>query len=167
MMRTLLEDRFKLRVHRETRQMPAFALTVAREGRLGPNLAPSKFDCRAWNTQRRFGGTAEEPVDASGRSWCPNFVDTSRPGVSFERFAGPLSVLMQRLQSLVDRPIVDATGLSGNFEWTMTVGFGSNPPSDVPTIFTALQDHLGLKLEARQAPVDVLVVDHVELPTPD
>jgi uncharacterized protein (TIGR03435 family) len=167
MMRTLLEDRFTLRVHREMREMPVYALTVAREGRLGPNMAPSKFDCRAWLTQRRFGGTAEEPVDASGRSWCLNFVDTSRAGVTHERFAGPVSVLMQRMQAYAERPIIDATGLSANFEWVLTVGWGPNAPADVPTVFTALQDQLGLKLEPRRAPVEVLVVDHVELPTPD
>jgi uncharacterized protein (TIGR03435 family) len=167
MMRALLEDRFKLRVHRETRQMPVYALTVARAGRLGPNLAPSQFDCRAYQAQRRAGGTAQEPVDAKGSSWCPSFVDTSRPGVSNERFAGPIRVLMQRVQPLVDRPVVDATGLSGNFEWAMRLGWGPDAPADVPGIFTALQDQLGLKLETRQAPVEVLVVDSVELPAPD
>ena len=167
MMRTLLEDRFKLRVHREMRQMPAYALTVVREGRLGPNLVRSKFDCQAYLAQRRAGGVAEEPVDASGKSWCLAFVDTSRAGVSNERFAGPVSVLIQRLQFSVDRPIVDVTGLSGNFEWNMTLAWGSNAPADVSGVFTALQDQLSLKLETRQAPVEVLVVDHVELPTPD
>ena len=58
MLRALLEDRFKLRVHRETRQMPVYALTVAREGRLGPNLKPSKFNCEAYLAQRRAGGAA-------------------------------------------------------------------------------------------------------------
>lgn len=74
---------------------------------------------------------------------------------------------MQRVQFNVDRPIVDATGLSGNFEWVLTFGWGSNPPADVPQLFAALQEQLGLKLEARQGPIEVLVVDHVELPTPD
>ena len=167
MMRTLLEDRFKLRVHREMRQMPVYALTVARAGRLGQNLVPSKFDCQAYLTQRRAGGRAEEPVDAKGKSWCLAPIDTSRPGVANLRSAGPVRSLMQGLQPYVDRPVVDATGLSGNFEWVVTLGWGPTAPLDVPGTFTALQDQLGLKLEARQAPVDVLVVDHVELPTPD
>jgi uncharacterized protein (TIGR03435 family) len=167
MLRTLLEDRFKLRVHREMRQMPVYALTVTRAGRLGPKLVPSKFDCETYLAQRRFGGTAEEPVDARGDSWCLFPIDQSRPGVSILRFAGPVRLLRQRMQPYIDRPIVDATGLSGNLEWVMTFGSGPSAPTDVPEIFTALQDQLGLKLEARQAPVEVLVVDSVELPTPD
>src|SRR6266850_5038973 len=165
MMRALLEDRFKLRVHREMRQMPVYALTVAREGRLGPNLVPSKFDCEAYLAQRRAGGAAQEPVDASGRSWCLYPIDGSRPGVELMRTAGTVKRLMQRVQPYVDRPVIDATGLSGNVEWILTFAWGPNAPADVPEIFTALQDQLGLKLQARQAPVEVLVVDSVELPT--
>jgi uncharacterized protein (TIGR03435 family) len=70
MLRALLEDRFKLRVHREMRQMPVYALTVAQPGRLGANLKPSKSDCQAYMAQRRVGGTAAEPVDSAGNSWC-------------------------------------------------------------------------------------------------
>ena len=164
MMRALLEDRFTLRVHRETRQMPAYALTVARAGRLGPNLVPSTFDCQAWLAQRRAGGVAPEPIDARGDSWCLYPIDTRRP---LERFAGPVRVLMQRVQPRVDRPIIDATGLSGNYEWMLSGAWGPNAPADAPGIFTALQDQLGLKLETRQAPVEVVVVDSVQLPTPD
>jgi uncharacterized protein (TIGR03435 family) len=166
MMRALLEDRFKLRVHRETRQMPVYALTVAREGRLGPNLVPSKFDCEAFLAQRRSGGRAEEPVDANGESWCLYLI-VPVPGVQGLRSAGSVTQLMQRLQAYVDRPIVDATGLSGNLEWVLRFASGPEAPADVPQLVTALQDQLGLKLEPRQAPVDVLVVDSVELPTPD
>ena len=174
MMRTLLEDRFKLRVHREMRQMSVYALTIVRQGRLGPNLVPSKFDCQAYLDQRRAGGAAAEPVDASGHSWCLYPIDGSRPGVASLRTAGSVRRLMQHPQPYVDRPIVDATGLSGNVEWVLTFAWGLNapgggapPPADVPEIFTALQDQLGLKLEARRAPVEVLVVDSVQLPTPD
>ena len=174
MMRTLLEDRFKLRVHREMRQMPVYGLTVARKGRLGPNLVPSKFDCEAYLAQRRAVGVAQEPVDASSNSWCLYPIDRSRPGVEIVRMAGPVKLLMQRAQPYVDPPVVDATGLSGNVKWILTFAWdpnapagGPGAPADVPEIFTALQDQLGLKLETRQAPVEVLVVDHVELPTPD
>ena len=125
MMRALLEDRFKLRVHREMRQMRAYALTVAREGRLGPNLVPSKFDCEAYLAQRRAGGAAQEPVDGSGSSWCLSPIDR-RPGVERMRMAGPVKLLMQRLQPYVDRPVVDATNLSGNVEWVLTFAWGTN-----------------------------------------
>jgi len=167
MMRALLEDRFKLRVHREMRQLPVYALTMAREGRLGPNIAPSTFDCEAFLAQRRFGGTAPEPVDANGEGWCLYFIDLSRPGVQNLRRAGPVRLLRERVQGWVDRPVVDVTGLSGNFEWVLTFSTGPDAPRDVPDIFAALWEQLGLELEERQAPVEVLVVEHVELPTPE
>jgi len=125
-------------------------------------------------TQRRAGGAAEEPVDASGTSWSLYPIVGSRPGVELMRMAGPVKLLVQRVQPYVDRPVVDATSLSGNVEWVLTFAWGPNGPAaepnllaDVPEIFTALQDQLGLKLAARQAPVEVLVVDSVELPTAD
>ena len=167
MMRALLEDRFKLRVHRETRQMLVYALRVLRDGRFGPNLARSKFDCGTYLAQRRAGGSAEEPVDASGKSWCLDPLDRSRPGVEKLRMAGPVALLMQRTQPFVERPLIDATGLSGNVEWVLTFGWGTNAPADVADLFTAFQEQLGLKLESTRAPVDVLVIDHVEQPTPD
>jgi uncharacterized protein (TIGR03435 family) len=166
MLRALLEDRFKLRVHKEVRQMPVYALTVARSGRLGPNLVPSTFDCEAYMAQRRAGGAAPEPVDSTGNSWCQLGVNTTGPAEI--RRAGPL----RRLAGLVgghltDRPVVDATGLPGNFEWVVTFSRLGSPQTDHPDIFRAFQDQLGLKIESRQAPIDVLVVDHVELPTPN
>jgi uncharacterized protein (TIGR03435 family) len=167
MMRTLLEDRFKLRVHRETRQMPVYALTLVRAGRFGPTLTASKFDCEAFLAQRRAGGSAEEPVDASGKSWCLYPIDRSRPSVENMRMAGPVRLLMQRAQPFVERPVIDTTGLSGNVEWVLTFGWGTNAPADVPDLFTALQEQLGLKLEPTKAAVDVLVIDHVERPAPD
>lgn len=141
----------------------------ARPGRLGPKLAPSRFDCRPYVAQRNAGRAVEEPVDANGVGWC-NPLNENGPmvaGVMVTRRAGPVSVLAQRLQPYVDRPILDATGLSGNFEWDVRYAFRPAAPADFPTLFTALQEQLGLKLEPRQAPVEVLVVDHVELPTPD
>jgi uncharacterized protein (TIGR03435 family) len=167
MMRTLLEDRFKLRVHRELREMPAYALTVARPGRFGPNLAPSRFDCDAWLTQRRAGGTADEPVNARGESWCLFPIGSGGPGVEHARNAGPMRLLLQRIQPYLDRPVVDDTGVSTNVEWMLTFGSGPNAPSDVAALSTALEEQLGLRLESRRAPVEVLVVDSVELPPPD
>jgi uncharacterized protein (TIGR03435 family) len=164
MMGALLEDRFKLRVHWEMRQMPVYALTVAREGRLGPSLVRSKFDCPAYLAQRRAGGTAEEPIDASGLSWC---LSRMSPGAQVLRSAGSVTHLMQSVQPYVDRPIVDATGLAGNLEWILSFAPGLNVSADVPGIFTALQEQLGLKLDKREGPVEVLVVDSAELPTPD
>jgi uncharacterized protein (TIGR03435 family) len=166
MMRALLEERFKLRVHREMRQTSAYALTVGRQGSLGPNLVSSKFDCQAYLAQRRAGGNAPEPVNERGESWCL-FPITMGAGARAIRMAGPLKLLIERVTPFVDRPIVDATGLSGNYEWALTFATGPDAPSDVPRIFDALRAQLGLNLERRDVPLEVLVVDHVELPTSD
>jgi uncharacterized protein (TIGR03435 family) len=148
------------------RQTPAYALTVARAGRLGPNLVASKFDCDAYLAQRRAGGTAPEPVNESGESWCLFPIDI-RAGARAIRMAGPLKLLMERVTPFVDGPIVDATGLTGNYEWVLTFAAGPDAQSDVPRIFDALRAQLGLNLERRDVPLEVLVVDHVELPTSD
>src|SRR5262249_37811290 len=100
--------------------------------------------------------------------------------------AQPLSQILQFLSPLVDRVVLDRTGLSGNFDvdlqWTpdqlpqRAPGTSADQPLRVngvdadpngPSIFTALQEQLGLKLESTKSPVDVLVIDHVEQPTPD
>jgi uncharacterized protein (TIGR03435 family) len=167
MMRALLEERFKLRVHREMRQSPAYALTVARAGRLGPNLVASKFDCEAYLAQRRAGGTAPEPVNESGESWCLFPISNPIPGARAIRMAGPLKLLIERVTPWVERPIVDATGLTGNYEWVLTLAAGPEAPADVPRIFDAIRAQLGLNLERREVPLEVLVVDHVELATSD
>lgn len=165
MLRALLEDRFKLRVHKEMRQMPVYALTVARPGRLGPNLKPSKFDCDAYIARRQADSTAAEPVDSAGKSWCQVAgARTTRP-IQI-RTAGPMSRLAGQLGGhLTDRPVVDATGLAGNFEWVVTYNLPGDPEPVHAGIFTAFQEQLGLKIEEGQAPLEVLVIDAVELPT--
>jgi uncharacterized protein (TIGR03435 family) len=164
MLRALLEDRFKLRAHKEVRQMPVYAVTVARRGRLGPNLKPSKFDCEAFFTQRRAGGAAPEPVDSAGNSWCQLGAGSSDP-VEFRR-AGRLTRLTGLAESFLrDRLVVDDTGLSGNFEWDVTFSPRASAQGDYPEIFTAFREQLGLKIVPRQAPIEVLVIDSVQLPT--
>jgi uncharacterized protein (TIGR03435 family) len=105
------------------------------------------------------------PVDSTGHSWCQlSGVITTGPAQI--RTAGPLRRLAELVRGhLTDRPVVDATGLPGNFEWVVTFSRLGNPQADHPDIFTAFQDQLGLKIESRQAPLEVLVVDSVELPT--
>jgi uncharacterized protein (TIGR03435 family) len=175
MMRSLLAERFKLAVHRETRESPAYALElVRRDGRLGPQLHRSTVDCAAIAAARgRTGG----PPTGSG---------TDRPQCGIRAAGGqmmaggiPLSQLGTLLSSMVQRVVIDKTGLTGNFDfdlkWTpdrMPQGAPGSPipaPSDpdAPSIFTALQEQLGLRLESAKNTVEVLVIDHVERPTPD
>jgi uncharacterized protein (TIGR03435 family) len=175
MVQKLLADRFGLVTHRETRELPMYALTVARgDGRLGPNLVRSDVDCEKWiaekRPQRDAGGPS--PVAPSG------FRPACMLNASVRYLTGGTRTIQQltaALQSLVERPVVDRTGLSGTFDmdmkWTSGVASapGSNaaPVDDGASIFTALQEQLGLKLEAGRAPFEVLVIDSVSRPTPD
>jgi uncharacterized protein (TIGR03435 family) len=144
MIRTLLRDRFKLASHFEKRELPVYALVVAStDGRLGPALHATT-----------------EP---------PNF----RQGIGSLTGRAPLNVLVATLSSATQRHVVDRTGLRGTYEmnvhWTpMNLPSGVVPDApDSPSVFTAVQEQLGLKLESTTAPVDVLVIDKVEKPTAD
>jgi uncharacterized protein (TIGR03435 family) len=178
-MRTLLADRFKLAVHWETKELPIYALVVARSDRkLGPNIRPAAVDCAAI--------TAGVPAAAKeGRVTNPNTADHVACGMRnnagrFQFGGNPLSVFANGLANQVARTVVDRTGLTGNwdFEFTFTperfrqarsTGVDA-PPSvdpDGPSLFTAIQEQLGLKLESTKGPVQVLVIDRVEQPSPD
>jgi bla regulator protein blaR1 len=156
LLQSLLEDRFKLNVHRETRQLPIYSLVRARkDGSPGPQLRPSIVDCKI------------EP-------------DKCRLDFAPGRFYGGamrMDSLIGFLSSNVQRVVVDRTGLKGTFELTLEFtpdrtalplsADATPPPADKPSILTALQDQLGLKLESGRGPVDVVVIDHVERPTED
>ena len=179
MLQDLLEDRFKLRTHRETREMPVYALRLARsDGKLGEGLKPSAIDCAAMRGRGRGGrmGPPPGPPPLGERPQCgmrvaPNQVLAG--GVA-------LTQLTQMLSQFTQRIVVDRTGLSGNFDIDLSftperMPQGPPPPGapplnidpNGPSLFTALQEQLGLKLESDKAPVEVLVIDHVERPTPD
>ena len=164
MLQRLLADRFNLRAHREKRTLPVYALTVAREGSLGPELRRSVQNCVEWAAARKKDPQVAEPRDRRGTPLCAG--PQPSPTVRLLRNAGPAAAIARQIQAFVDRPLVDATGLTGNVEWTLT--FAMNPlDPDTPSIFTAVEDQLGLKLEPRMSPneIEVLVVDSVELPT--
>jgi uncharacterized protein (TIGR03435 family) len=154
LLQSLLEDRFKLKAHRETRNLPRYALILARkDGTLGPQLRRSSSDCG---------------VDVSA---CAT---TARPGL-YSSGGTPISSLSNYLASaVVQQVVVDRTGLTGRFaihlEWAPDLsGTGRGDTAiqsvDTTSIFTALQEQLGLKLESERGPVDVVVIDHVERPT--
>jgi uncharacterized protein (TIGR03435 family) len=177
MVQALLRDRFKLVVHRETRELSAYALTLARkDGRLGPQIARSDVDCAQWLADKRpqIGAGGPSPVAPGGKRPACLLMATRRFLTAGTK---PMSELAVALQSLVGRPVVDQTGLTGAFDmdlqWTPSVEMSATPngpPSaadDGASIFTALQEQLGLKLEPTNSSFNVLVVDHVEQPTPD
>ena len=102
----------------------------------------------------------------SSASISNEYIVSGRGGLQGVRSAGPIARLTNRIQSFVDRPIIDATGLTGTFEWTLSVNLVAiSDDVGLPPIFGALQEQLGLKLEPRTAPLEVLVVDSVEMPT--
>ena len=173
MMRALLEERFKLATHQEKRDMPIYALVLARsDGKLGPQLQASTVDCAALRGRGRGpggvppGGPPPGPPSPTERPLCGMRIT---PG-SLSGGGFPVSQLANILGPQVQRMVVDRTGLTGNFDFDLTWRPEQGPAasdSNGPSIFTALQEQLGLKLESTRDQVDVLVIDHIEPPTPD
>jgi uncharacterized protein (TIGR03435 family) len=186
MLRTLLADRFKLRMHAETREMALYSLEFAREDRrLGPNLIPSTVDCVA-----RSRGDQPAPPPAPPRPGEPPPPDCSvslgmTPNESFLNAGGMAFPELVRLISRnLGRPIVDMTGLTGSYNVQMRfqadapglpglplpprpVPLGASADSTAPSLMTAVQEQLGLRLESGRGPVPVQVVDNVERPAED
>jgi uncharacterized protein (TIGR03435 family) len=158
MLQALLEDRFKLKVHWETRTMPIYALTV---GKKGPKLTPTAEPAE----QRPNGMNGSKRLPNGNNLSTLNAVDSS-----MQDFA-------DRLGEFMDRPVVDRTGLKGNFgfkvEWESEADSPSNSGPGMigrimhagPAMFTAIDEQLGLKLESTKGPVEVLVIDQVEQPS--
>jgi uncharacterized protein (TIGR03435 family) len=154
-LRAILAGRFKLTLHRETRDLPVYALLTANDG---PKLQASRPDS---NPAARVHHV---------------FMDSDRLSVEAVTMASFGDMLSERLR----RNVVDKTGLTGNYDITLHSD-GSQPQRDLdgrplangklppaypdPAFFTALQDQLGLRLESQTAPVEVLVIDHAEEPS--
>jgi len=174
-MRTLLAERFKLAVRRETREMDIYALVLARpDGKLGPALKPTTQDCAAMIAAARGGPPPGPPPGPNSPVVC------GMRGLPGRLVAGamPMSLLASNLSGQVQRIVVDRTGLSGawDFEITFAPERPLNPPPGVefppadpnaPSLFTAMQEQLGLKLQSARGPVEVLVVERVEQPISD
>jgi uncharacterized protein (TIGR03435 family) len=173
MLRRLLAERFKLKTRVEMRDIPVYALTVASPGRLGPQLRPSAYNCEAWQQTRRDNPQAAEPLDSRGRPACQSPPVT--PGLITRRSAGAIAALLPQIDPELDRPVIDRTGLEGNLEWELTHesrAVRENPSlasfaSKAPTIDVALQEQLGLRLVPVTAPFEVLIIESVQMPTPD
>jgi uncharacterized protein (TIGR03435 family) len=174
MLRALLEERFKLVTHRETRELPVFELVVARtDGRLGPGLRKSDVDCEAVFAARR-GGAQPPPRGPFEPPPCALIAGPVRTIAG----AASMQQLATNLAARVERVVIDKTGLTDRFDFTLTFTPdrmpAAAPPPGLPPIdpngpglFTALQEQLGLKLVASKGPVEVLVIDRVEHLTPN
>ena len=171
MLRELLTKRFALQTHTEKRDTPVYALKAANNGRFGPDFRRSPHNCDEYIKAVRLQETGVvEPSDANGKSWCRSN-PFARDGMA-PRGAGTIARLIRDVQASADRPIIDLTGLAGNFEWelkftSISVGRSVKPDSNVPDMFTAFREQLGLTLEPQIAPYEVLVIDRVQMPTPD
>lgn len=167
MAQRLLEDRFHLRLHRETRELPVFILTVAKSGvRLERTKQGS---CMTADTNSPPPTAPGQPGEPGVKPCGPRRVRGAAQTIGIGGSGMTVSEIFGGIiGNMVGRPVIDQTGLTGQFDFTLqwTPG-GSNAPDDAagPSIFTALQEQLGLKLESGKAPVEVIVVDHVETPS--
>ena len=167
MLRALLEDRFKLKVHREPRELPAYELVVVRPGAAG--LRRSDVDCDALFAA---GQVTRPEVGIRPRCGVSNGPVGVTGDIGLIAGAFSMSQFAQFLQR-VGRPVIDKTGLTGRYDFDLAFApLGSSPadaPSDParPTIFVALEEQLGLKLQSTKGPLDVIVIDSIERPVPD
>jgi uncharacterized protein (TIGR03435 family) len=165
MLQRLLAERFALVVHAEVRELPIYALTMARDDRrLGPRMSPAKADCMALMTAYGRGEAPMPPRTECGLSGGPPRI--SARGMTMPMFASTV------LAGLTDRLVQDRTGLSGGFDLDLEFAPGSGgapsaseASSGAASLFTALEEQLGLKLRPVTGPVDVIVIDRVDHPT--
>jgi uncharacterized protein (TIGR03435 family) len=163
MLRQFLTERFKLAARLEMRDTPTYSLVMARaDRRLGAGLQPGVADC---------GPNGPEPP-----SLCDDKISSDGGIVQVAYYDMPRFVRLLSLLPAVARPVVDNTGLVGGYKIDLTfapppapraVDDPTSAGSDRPSIFTALQEQLGLKLEPSRGLIEVLVIDSVERPTPD
>jgi uncharacterized protein (TIGR03435 family) len=156
MMQSLLEDRFALKIHKETRQLPVYTLTVAKNGAKLP--ATPEGSCTPLDLSHPAPAGALICGWGSVHMVKGNMVIDSH-GSTVAKFAGSLV-------ETVNRPVIDRTDLTGLFDIHLEFA-PDNASSDATgaAIFTAIQDQLGLKLTAEKGPVEVLVIDHIERPS--
>jgi uncharacterized protein (TIGR03435 family) len=147
MMQTLLADRFKLAVHWERKDLPIYGLVIASSGF---KLKPSD--------------STDDPPRARGSLGCP--ADDRRCRI-IALGSAPLSVLAGALGSNVGRPVIDRTALPGTYYFDLKWAGDTSPDSSLPALPTLLKEQFGLELKSDTGPVDILVIDHAEKPSPN
>ena len=171
MLQALLADRFKLKIRRETSELPVYSLVIAKNG--------SKIK------QAKSGDTYSNGLhdrDGNARGSGATMIGVNAGALTLTGQAVPIANLVSLLARYVDRPIVDKTGLTGNYDFFLQFtanqgalqasgGDGSNsatPPqseTNAPYLLAAVQEQLGLKLESGKGPAELIVIDHVEKPS--
>lgn len=174
MMQALLEDRFKLVVHRETREAPILALVPVHAGKTGPQLKPHDGD-QACSTETPKDVSGPAPVVTSAVGALPivcgviaHVPSRSAGSVHFGGRGVGLGLLATSLPTMtgmatLPRPVVNQTGLDGMYDFTLE--WTTQPEESGPTFFEALQQQLGLKVIPRKGPVEIFVIDRVEHPS--
>ena len=164
--REIFATQLKLKAHYERRDTPVYNLVVARsDGRLGKSVKKLDVECDALRDRARKGEQIPPlPPAANGTPACQSKVGNGTVLSGGMRFAQ----LASTVRNPVGRQIIDKTGLDGfyefTFEWAAGPPTAGGVPDDRPNIFTAFQEQLGLKLEPSTAPVEVVVIDHIERP---
>jgi uncharacterized protein (TIGR03435 family) len=174
MMQTLLEDRFKLVMHREIRQLPVYALVLDKAGELGPGLQPHVDNAPC--------STDPGPTPVPGTVFACGGIQEVQGSVPDRVARGARKVTMELIANSLgglghaDRPVIDKTGLAGTFDMHLEFsdgefwnGIGSRPWHAAirpgPTFIEAPKEQLGLKLEPQTAPVEIFLLDHIEKPS--
>ena len=179
MLQALLEDRFALRIHRETRLVPVYTLTAAKTG---SKLQPFKEGTCVHFPQLQAG--EKPPALKPGQMPCMNVVGLRNgPNMGLKAEGENLAAFSQLLSLALDRPVIDKTGITGTFNIHLEFAVDDStpkflpgadpqmqpaPPSNDPagpSIFTAVQQELGLKLDKAEGPEEFIVIDHVERPS--
>jgi bla regulator protein blaR1 len=181
MIRALLAERFKLVVHNEDKEMPIYALVLARsDGKLGPKLKVSETDCAAMMAAARGRGRGLMPPPGPPQAGAPMQCGIRIGPGNMAVGGSPMTQIATSLAMFAGRIVVNKAGLAGNYDfmlsWTpdQMPGAGQRPPGapepppidpNGPSLFTAVQEQLGLKLDSQRGPVAMLVIDRAERPT--
>lgn len=176
LMQSLVADRFKLSISHETKQLPVYALVVAKGGSKLKEVPPPDANSNADSPPHPSAPGATPPSPPPGGYG----MNIDNGSAVLTARAIPMSFLVTILSRPLGRQLVDSTGLKGTYDitlkWTADAGSGggalrvapdSASASDTagPSIFTALQEQLGLRLESTKGPVDTIVIDHIEMPS--
>jgi len=176
MMQSLLAERFGLVTHHEIRQVPVFGAVLAKRGKLGPQLRrhPADAPCLAAPTSQ---APAQPNSNGGFPMICGGFANYIRPSAPARRRVGggdlALGTIVSSFTGVGDlgRPVVDETGLIGGYDFVIEYQPEPSPGSALPpdasgeTFLEALKEQLGLKLVSKKAPIDFVIVDHVERPS--
>lgn len=174
MVQALLAGRFKLQIHREAKEFPVYAMTIAKNGLKLHEATPGDPYTKAFPYADKFDGGA----DPAGKIFLVGGGDADGRNMTIYGFGVSIPALTKQLTLSAGQTVQDKTGLTGNYDFTLKYWFtpmrpapdgapdGQPPdPTGGPSLLNAIQQQLGLKLESTKGPVSIVVIDHVERPS--